>query len=193
LVRSKAYAKEHRRQINAQKKARRLQNHGESLRKEKAARDARRPEIRQRDNAWRAENREYVNKNVQKKRAIHHERFRGYNHKYRAQRNGLPVTFTPIEKQFCLQYFGFACALCGQEESFDATIAWDHWIPLSSPMCPGTIAINMIPLCHGVQGCNNSKKDRMPQAWLTERLGKRKAAPLLKKIEAYFEVVRSRH
>jgi hypothetical protein len=47
----------------------------------------------------------------------------------------------------------------------------------------------MIPLCHGVGGCNNSKKDKDPETWLIARVGKRKAATILKRIRAYFALV----
>jgi hypothetical protein len=50
----------------------------------------------------------------------------------------------------------------------------------------------MVPLCNGSGGCNNAKHDRDPSAWLTERFGPRKAQAILKKIDAYFEVVRQR-
>jgi hypothetical protein len=62
----------------------------------------------------------------------------------------------------------------------------DHWIPLSSPGCPGTVATNMVPLCHGIGGCNNSKCDRDPQGWLLEKFGERKALEILERIPAYF-------
>jgi len=47
----------------------------------------------------------------------------------------------------------------------------------------------MIPLCHGLGGCNNSKSDKDPEPWLTKRFGKRKAAVILKRIHAYFALV----
>jgi hypothetical protein len=50
----------------------------------------------------------------------------------------------------------------------------------------------MIPLCHGNGGCNNKKGRKDPGHWLVEQFGTRKAAQILKKIEAYFAVVRAR-
>jgi hypothetical protein len=67
-----------------------------------------------------------------------------------ARKRSLPDTFTYQEDQFCRQYFGYACAACGHEEGFQWIIAMDHWIPLDSSLCPGTVATNMIPLCNGV-------------------------------------------
>jgi hypothetical protein len=50
----------------------------------------------------------------------------------------------------------------------------------------------MVPLCHGVGGCNNSKFSALPDVWLRERYGPRRANNILKKIGAYFAVVRER-
>lgn len=108
----------------------------------------------------------------------------------RARNHGLAATFTRADEAFCRAYFHYACAVCGNEEGFQWTIAMDHWIPLSSDDCPGSIATNMIPLCHGVRGCNNtSKRHKLPETWLIERFGPRKASQILKKIRAYFDLV----
>lgn len=98
----------------------------------------------------------------------------------------LPSTFTVADWQRCLEYWGNCCAICGRTQGFWHTLAMDHWIPLSAIGCPGTVAGNMIPLCHGDGGCNNSKSNKMPIEWLTTRYGKRKANVLLKRITDYF-------
>jgi hypothetical protein len=67
----------------------------------------------------------------------------------------------------------------------------DHWIPLASPDCPGTVPENIIPLCFGSGGCNNSKKAKDGYEWLLQRYGKRKACVILKRIQAYFEWVKN--
>jgi len=110
----------------------------------------------------------------------------------KAKKRSLPSTLTAEEQAFCRAYFHYACAVCGNEEGFRWLIALDHWIPLDSSACPGTIATNMIPLCHGIGGCNNSKGTKEPGAWLVERCGTRKATAILKRINAYFAVVRQR-
>jgi hypothetical protein len=109
-----------------------------------------------------------------------------------AQKRGLPHTFMPTDRLFMLQYWHYACALCGNQEGFTWTLALDHFIPLSSPRCPGTVATNIIPLCHGEGGCNNMKGSKEPQAWLRERYGARKAARILTAIQTYCAVVRAR-
>lgn len=58
--------------------------------------------------------------------------------------------------------------------------------------CPGTIPGNMVPLCHGMFGCNNSKADKDPEIWLIKRYGKRKATIILKRINVYFDIVREK-
>ena len=44
----------------------------------------------------------------------------------------------------------------------------------------------MVPLCHGTDGCNNRKYAKMPDLWLNQMLGKRKAARKLEEIEYFF-------
>jgi hypothetical protein len=69
-------------------------------------------------------------------------------------------------------------------------MAADHWIPLASPDCPGSIPTNIVPLCHGEGGCNNSKGKHNPVEWLDRRFGKRKAKQVLARILAYFDTLR---
>jgi len=92
--------------------------------------------------------------------------------------------------KFALEYFGNACAVCGRPAGLFHMIAADHWIPIE--LGGYTVKTNIVPLCHGVGGCNNSKKDRMPDIWLQKKFGRRKANMILKRIEQYFSVVRDR-
>jgi hypothetical protein len=110
----------------------------------------------------------------------------------RARRAALPDTFTETEANFMLTYWHFCCAICGNQRGFFWSLAHDHWIPLASPQCPGTIAENIIPLCHGQGGCNNSKADKDPVVWLKSRYSSHQVKRILAAIEAYFAVVRSR-
>jgi len=103
-----------------------------------------------------------------------------------ARKRSLPDTFTVEQANQCLTYWHDSCAVCGRKRGLWNTIAYDHWIPLASSICPGTIATNIIPLCHGLDGCNNSKGDRDPGEWLTDRFGLRKAKSIIKRIETYF-------
>jgi hypothetical protein len=110
----------------------------------------------------------------------------------RARKRALSDNFTASDWQRALDYFNDCCAVCERPMNglFHAPHA-DHWIPLSSPDCPGTIPDNMVPLCGGMDGCNQSKNDRPAAEWLASKFGKRKSATILARIEAYFEWVRS--
>lgn len=108
----------------------------------------------------------------------------------RARQRQLPDTFTVEEQAFMMQYWHHACAICGNEAGLWWTLANDHWIPITSPDCPGTVADNMLPLCHGTGGCNNSKCDKEPLTWLSTRVSPRDAKRILKAIDTYFAIVR---
>jgi len=112
---------------------------------------------------------------------------------------GLPYDFLREDEILMLDYWHHRCAVCGALADLWRTLAWDHWIPLRSPDTLGTIPGNILPLCHAKKGaatfpgpraCNNSKGAKDPVAWLTTRLGARKAAAKLRAIAAYFAVTR---
>jgi len=125
-------------------------------------------------------------------------KFREYGriktHNRRARKRNLPNTFTPEQWRHALDYFHGCCAVCGRQmndlfgEFYPAA---DHWIPLSykGKDNPGTTATNIIPLCHGVGGCNNKKNSTMPDEWLEREYGKRKAKEIIARIETYFESI----
>jgi hypothetical protein len=115
------------------------------------------------------------------------------NSKRGARKKALPISFTREDQQFMLQYWGSACVVCGREESlFGLTLANDHWIPLTSADCPGTVAWNIVPLCHGIEGCNNSKGKKAPERWLKRRFGTAKAKKILAAVQEYFLLVRQK-
>ena len=105
----------------------------------------------------------------------------------RARKRSLPDTFTADDWQAALAHFGGCCAVCGRPPGLWHILAADHWIPLSSPDCPGTVPWNIVPLCHGTGGCNNSKWNRCAGEWLTERFGQRKAAAIQRRVEAFLD------
>jgi ribosomal protein S27E len=106
--------------------------------------------------------------------------------RYRERRKALPNTFTTDDWTRALEYWGNTCAVCGRPPGLWHTLSQDHWLPLSHSDCPGTVAMNMLPLCYGVDGCNNSKGKKHPRKWLIERLGSRKGRKKIAEIEAYF-------
>lgn len=111
---------------------------------------------------------------------------------YLARKRSLPIAFSNSDWEDALDYWGYQCAICGRPRGLWHTLAQDHWIPLSDPRCPGTLPTNILPLCHGEGGCNNSKGNKDPIRWLEERLGKRRAAQKLAQIQAYFTWVEAR-
>lgn len=102
--------------------------------------------------------------------------------RYRSRKRNLPDTFSAEEWEFALQYFGHSCAYCGSSERLTV----DHFVPLTSPECPGTVAENMIPAC---LSCNSSKRDNDPISWLIARFGDYRAHEILSVIGAYSEYV----
>lgn len=107
----------------------------------------------------------------------------------RARERDLPAQFTGEDWQRALDYFGGRCAVCGRPPGLWHTLAADHWIPVTAEHSPGTVPTNMVPLCHGVEGCNNSKSDNDPAEWLTRRVGSSKAHAILERIASYFEAL----
>lgn len=147
--------------------------------KDKARARSRKHYRRHRDEALDYQ-REYRRKNPDKV-VLHTER-------RRARKVSKPDTFTLAQWQHCLDCFKGCCAVCERPLSglFHRPHA-DHWIALSDPDSPGTVAKNMICLCGGSDGCNQSKGGKHPDTWLKERFGDRKAKQIAKKIQAYFD------
>lgn len=113
----------------------------------------------------------------------------------RAKKQELPVDWAAQDSIYAIDYFHGCCAICGRPlaDLFgEHYLSMDHWIPLSDPRAdnPGTVPGNLLPLCHGIDGCNNHKKNHDPIDWLKARYGSRKAATILKRIEEFFATVR---
>ena len=113
----------------------------------------------------------------------------------RARKRSLPDTFTSSDWLYALEYFNHSCAVCGRQLRDllgEHTAAADHWIPLASSDCPGSVVTNLLPLCHGVNGCNNRKQARDPVEFLETEFGARRAREILARIESYFAHLRER-
>lgn len=121
---------------------------------------------------WRRENKERNKLNTQRRMA---------------RKRSLPDTMTHQQWIECLTYFNHACAVCGKPVGLWHTLAMDHWIPMNNDKCPGTVVKNIVPLCHGRGGCNNSKGVKDALEWLTSKYGKRRAGQIMKRIQAYFD------
>jgi len=110
-----------------------------------------------------------------------------YYEQYRVRRRNLPDSFSAREWEIAQSYWAHRCAICDRPRGLWHTLSQDHWIPLTDPTCPGTIPTNILPMCYGTDGCNNSKGKKTPEFWLVEKLGKRKAKLKLEEIQTYFE------
>ncbi len=110
----------------------------------------------------------------------------------KARKLGLPCTFTTDDWKYTLEYWYYTCAICGAQDGLLHMLAQEHWIALSHPHSPGTVATNMLPLCDGTFGCNQRKGKKDGWTFLVERLGPRKAKAKLREIDAYFAAVRAR-
>jgi len=105
---------------------------------------------------------------------------------YRVRKRALPNTMTAADRRRALDYWGGCCAICGKPPGLWHTVTLDHWIPISHADCPGTVPANLLPMCHGNDGCNNQKHAKNPQQWLVAKLGRRKAARKLEEIQYFF-------
>lgn len=76
--------------------------------------------------------------------------------KRRAEKKGLPHTFTEEEWIAAKNEFGQSCAYCG----IKTALAQDHFIPLSKG--GGYTRDNIVPAC---RKCNSSKNDSMFSDW----------------------------
>lgn len=99
----------------------------------------------------------------------------------RARMQALPDTLTAEQWAECLDYWNYSCAVCGKSYVIHA----DHYIPLASPECIGTVATNIIPLC---KSCNSSKCDTMPDEWIMHKVGIG-GKVLLERIQEYFDFI----
>lgn len=123
--------------------------------------------------------REYKNKPEVK------EKYRIHVVRRRARKALLPDTFTPVDWQHAVKYFNGRCAACGRPPGLWHCLSADHWIAVTKG--GATTPNNIIPLCEGLDGCNNSKSNRDAQEWLIDKFGKRKAKGILKRIQEYFD------
>jgi len=112
-----------------------------------------------------------------------------YKQRRKARLKELPANFSEVDWCNALNYWNGCCAICSRplNDLFGThKAAMDHWIPLTSPDCPGTIASNILPLCHGIEGCNNRKRDDEPRSWVLQTFGKTKGFKILSAIDRYF-------
>lgn len=111
-----------------------------------------------------------------------------------ARKRALPDTFTQADWNRAIEYWHGCCAYCGRQldDLFgNLTAAADHYIPLASPDCTGTIPTNIVPACDGLGGCNTEKRHTPPEEWVERKFGTKKAKKIIAAIQAYFDYLRS--
>lgn len=138
---------------------------------------------------WTRRNREHIAKRTRIWGMNNRDKTRAMFQRRRARLLNLPCEFTGDDWLRALSYFKNRCAVCNRPQGLWHTLAQDHWIPIIDPNCPGTVPTNIVPLCHGIDGCNNSKSSSDARQWLITRYGKRKANHILRKIEEFFRWV----
>lgn len=160
---------------------------------------------------WRAANHERSNEIARQTYRRHRDRYlakfkehyRKHPEKFRLQSvlrksrvRNMPTAFTRKDWRYALAYFDNRCAACGRPEDMWTRLAADHWIPVTSADCPGTIPTNIVPLCHAMPGvpagepcCNQSKFNHDPLKWLQKRFGKREAKRIAKRVQEFFETI----
>lgn len=113
--------------------------------------------------------------------------------RYKTRKKLLPNTLTNTQWRVCLEYWGYRCAVCGKPATGGLKLSLDHWIPLAHPACPGTVADNIIPLCFGPNGCNNSKNSHDPMLWLIKKYDTITALNIHLRVMAYFTYIRDKY
>ncbi len=120
-------------------------------------------------------------------------RNKGKVNAYKQSREALklnpPYSFDDGDWQRALEYFSGKCAVCGRPPGLWHKLAMDHWIPLTSPECPGTVPSNIVPLCHGQDGCNNSKAAKPAAEWLARNRKPEEVKRILERIQSFFKYV----
>ena len=145
-------------------------------------------EMRSYNEKWRNNHRDVIREKARIRDKKHPEERHIIWERRRARKLGLPDTFTLQEWNYALEYFNGCCAVCQRPPGLWHTLAQDHWIPIDykGEDNPGTVAGNIIPLCHGSDGCNNKKANQMPHDWLYNIYGYKKARIIERRIDEYF-------
>lgn len=193
-IRRKNYAKD----VERQRQMRRdnYQKYRPAILAQKKEKHRNNPEVNHlRNKDWRQRNPEKQRASVRAWIDANPEKARLISMRRRTRKHSLPNNFTHADWLYAIEYFHGCCAVCGRQANdlFGThTLAADHWIPLASPDCPGTIPTNILPLCHGIAGCNNKKRAFKAEDWLIKSYGKRKAKSILANIYEYFDSLKAK-
>lgn len=178
--------REKRRKANRDWRARNL-----DVQRERERRNKRNdPNHSERVREWRMKNPDKQRQRMREYRQNNGDKLRLIMRRYFARKANLPDNFTQVDWQFALDWWHGCCAYCGRAPGLWHALAMDHFLPLNSPDCIGTIPTNMLPACHGVDGCNNSKHDRDPEDWIMVKFGEHRGREILSRIQEFFSLVR---
>lgn len=149
------------------------------------ARERNRDKIYARTREWKARNKDKIRAH----RDANRDKYTIYDQRRRQRVAGRLEDLTPEQWQAAIDFFGGCCAYCGRPPDLFRVLCVEHFIPISSPDCPGTTASNCLPACSGLDGCNNKKHTKNPETWIVKTFGKSKGAKILKRIKDYFDTV----
>lgn len=107
------------------------------------------------------------------------DKYRMYTLNRLARLESLP--YEDVDVDMLLKAFNRSCAYCGIALT---KFQVDHYIPLASDHCLGTVYANLVPAC---QPCNASKCDHDPVLWIRDRFGEYKGQVILDRILSYFD------
>jgi hypothetical protein len=107
-----------------------------------------------------------------------------------ARKRQLPDTFTKEQWILCLSYFHNQCVICGRMFDDKCKPYMDHWIPLKNLECPGTVAWNIVCMCGGKGGCNESKHSHDAKKWLLDFYPPEQAQEIFGRVEEYLRGVK---
>jgi 5-methylcytosine-specific restriction endonuclease McrA len=165
------------------------ENIEESRRKNREDYYRHREDRKEKSRKWRQANperyRDYNRQWTENNPETHKSMQQAKDQRRRARKRNLPSNFTLGDWQYCLEYWGSKCAVCGSHENLHA----DHWIALSKEGTLGTVPENMIVLC---SHCNRTKHATESKVWLIRKLGEEAGLAKLAEIEAYFQHLRER-
>lgn len=157
------------------------EKHAKKLESDHRYREKNLEKDRQHSRDYRKKNPHIVKASIQKWCAENPERTKLLKQRRLARKGGLPDTLTIEEWKYAISYWNGCCAYCFEEVE---SLTLDHYIPLSNPDCPGTVAQNIIPAC---RSCNSSKNNGDVMYWLSWRFGEKEARVILANIIEYFD------
>lgn len=138
------------------------------------------------DREYRRKNKDATKARMKRYREMHRAETRMRNRLRKVALKFSNRDYTSQDWNNCLAHWQNKCAICNRPASVSEgrSICADHWIPLAKGGV--THKSNILPLCHGNDGCNNKKHDKDPIQWLIAALGEEQAAQKMREIEAFF-------